>query len=272
VNAGAISKKGSAKRLHFVEEAEASASFCTSTRPAVTNKLTLGTEFIICDAGGSTADISAYKVISAGVNVRLREMNVPSCKYAGGVRVDEVFKEYLFEKLLEGGVNDQGEVEAMLYDGLRDFQRSTKLEFLSPTDAYKVQVGVRHLNDDGLQIKRGVMTIPGEQVKTFFIPSVTDMIAAILERFGPDNRISLIILAGGFGENPYLRSRLAETFRDNCEIVCANPTNSKAVAIGGLHLLVGEAGSVLVERKNRTWKTWATNFMTRMKSLVGSDD
>jgi len=82
-------------------------------------------------------------------------------KYAGGVRVDEVFKEYLFEKLLEGEANDQDGVEAMLYDGLRDFQRSTKLEFLSPTDAYKVQVGVRHLNDDGLQIKRGVMTIPG---------------------------------------------------------------------------------------------------------------
>ena len=44
VNAGAISKKGSAKRLHFVEEAEASASFCTSTRPAVTNKLTVSTK------------------------------------------------------------------------------------------------------------------------------------------------------------------------------------------------------------------------------------
>jgi len=44
VNAGAISKKGTAKRLHFVEEAEASASFCTSTKPAVTNKLTVRTK------------------------------------------------------------------------------------------------------------------------------------------------------------------------------------------------------------------------------------
>jgi len=84
-------------------------------------------------------------------------------KYAGGVRVDEVFKEHLVEKLMGGEVmiDDQDEVGAMLYDGLRDFQHSTKLEFHSPTDAYKVQVGVRHLNDDGLQIKRGIMTIPG---------------------------------------------------------------------------------------------------------------
>jgi len=111
VNAGAISKNGTAKRLHFVEEAEASASFCTSTKPAVRDKLTRGTEFIICDIGGSTADISAYKVISADVNIRLREMNVPSCKYAGGVRVDEIFKEYLFKKLLDGEANDRGEVE-----------------------------------------------------------------------------------------------------------------------------------------------------------------
>jgi len=230
-----------------------------------------GTEFIICDIGGSTADISAYKVISAEVNIRLREMNVPSCKYAGGVRVDEVFKEYLFKKLLDGGANDQDEVEMMLYDGLRDFQRSTKLEFHSPTDAYKVQVGLRHLNDEGLRIKRGIMTVPGEHVETFFIPSVTDIIAAIRDRFGQSN-ISLIILAGGCGENQYLQNRLAEAFSDDCEVVCANPTNSKAVAIGGLHLLVAASGSVLVERKNRTWKTWATNFMTRTKSLIGFDN
>jgi hypothetical protein len=82
-------------------------------------------------------------------------------KYAGGVRVDENFKEHLFDKLLEGEVEDEGEIEAMLFDGLRDFQRSTKLEFLSSAEVYKVQVGVRHLNDEGLQIKRGVMSIPG---------------------------------------------------------------------------------------------------------------
>ena len=82
-------------------------------------------------------------------------------KYAASVRVDEVFKEYLSEKLLEGEANDQGKVEAMLYDGLCDFQRSTKLEFLSPTDTYNVRVGASHVNDDGLRIKRGVMTIPG---------------------------------------------------------------------------------------------------------------
>jgi hypothetical protein len=100
VNAGAISKKGCDTRLHFVEEAEASASFCTATKPAVASRLTvsmierfphlichlifvlkLGTEFIICDAGGSTADISAYKVISTGRNTRLREMDLPSCEY-----------------------------------------------------------------------------------------------------------------------------------------------------------------------------------------------
>jgi hypothetical protein len=101
VNAGAISKKGCDTRLHFVEEAEASASFCTVTKPAVASRLTvsiigqfarlicplifvlkLGTEFIICDAGGSTADISAYKVISTGRNTRLREIDLPSCEYA----------------------------------------------------------------------------------------------------------------------------------------------------------------------------------------------
>jgi hypothetical protein len=82
-------------------------------------------------------------------------------KYAGGVRVDEKFKERLFDKLLEGEVGDQDEIEAMVSDGLRDFQRSAKLEFLSPDNDCKVQVGLRRLNDEVLRIKRGVMTIPG---------------------------------------------------------------------------------------------------------------
>lgn len=82
-------------------------------------------------------------------------------KYAGGVRVDENFSKYLYAKLREGEARDQGEIEAMLADGLRDFQRLVKLDFLSPADVGKVQVGIRHLNDDSLRIKRGVMSIPG---------------------------------------------------------------------------------------------------------------
>jgi len=73
-----------------------------------------------------------------------------------------------------------------------------------------------------------------------------------------------------------VRIRQSEHCLGKAELVFFSHTclcsSSKAVAIGGLHLLVGEAGSVLVERKNRTWKTWATDFMTRVKSLVGSVD
>jgi hypothetical protein len=95
-------------------------------------------------------------------------------KYAGGVRVDENFKEYLFEKLVGGEVGDQNEIEVMLADGLRDFQRVTKLEFLSPANVGKVRVGIRRLNDDNLRIKRGVMSIPGcDTIPTHSINGVT---------------------------------------------------------------------------------------------------
>lgn len=41
MNAGAITKKGCSKRLHFVEEGEASVSFCTATIPALVSRLTV---------------------------------------------------------------------------------------------------------------------------------------------------------------------------------------------------------------------------------------
>lgn len=87
-------------------------------------------------------------------------------RYAGGVRVDENFRGYLTDKLLDGEVGDQGEIAAMVLDGLTDFQHSTKLEFLSPQNVYKVHVGVRRLNDEGLGIKRGVMAILGCDINT----------------------------------------------------------------------------------------------------------
>ena len=43
-------------------------------------------------------------------------------------------------------------------------------------------------------------------------------------------------------------------------LILVLPSSSKAIAIGGLHFLVGESGSVLVEGRDCTRETESTNF------------
>ena len=87
------------KRVYFVEEAEASARYCisTTTNPFATRLkvrnllitdtscLTLvtlqkGSKFIVCDAGGSTVDITTYEIKSMSSDrMSLKELVSPSC-------------------------------------------------------------------------------------------------------------------------------------------------------------------------------------------------
>lgn len=102
ISADVISDNDAAKsRVYFVEEAEASARYCVSTsstpfasqlkvrgiRPAFVLDdhlhscvIQKGSKFIVCDAGGSTIDISTYDVKSISSDrMGLAELQVPSC-------------------------------------------------------------------------------------------------------------------------------------------------------------------------------------------------
>jgi len=54
-----------------------SSSFCNTSTCAK-----FGAKFVVCDAGGSTVDISAYRVNSRpGEDVDVEELEHPSCKF-----------------------------------------------------------------------------------------------------------------------------------------------------------------------------------------------
>jgi len=198
----------------------------------------------------------------------LEEVDLPSCEYAGGVLVDKRCENYLFNALSTAQI-EHDIVEEVVHDGLANFQEASKLSFSSPANPSNIKIGGIRMNHEGLRVRRGVMTVPGADMGQFFLPSVQKITATLRERVGT-NRIEFILLAGGFGDNPYLKNSLKEIFATECQVLSGNPTNSKPVAIGALNLLTGEPGSVIVHRKNRTWKTWLTDFTSRVKMLVGS--
>lgn len=135
---------------------------------------------IVCDAGGSTADIGVYEITRLNAEqLTLKELNLPKCNVkstlftfiahftlglaAGGGRVNDAFSVLLDEKLSQAVDRDRGGVmfSLLLADGVRDFEEGTKRAFLSPSDSYDVELHSRTLTHDGAAIRDGTLTVEG---------------------------------------------------------------------------------------------------------------
>lgn len=137
----------------------------------------------MCDAGGSTANISAYEVLSKkGRKFSLRELDKPSCRSnptpprayvhrhlnynkfmlgldAGGARVDTNCRRYLDRKLKEA-YGDSPDIPDYVAEGLRDFRSNAKRNFILSSDPCRIKLGDRRLQSLILPIKNGVFSVP----------------------------------------------------------------------------------------------------------------
>ena len=87
-----------------------------------------------------------------------------SGKYAGGVLVDKRCKNHLFNALSTAQIEDDI-VDEAVHDGLVNFQETSKLSFSSPANPSKIKIGGIRMNNEGLRVRRGVMTVPGYEAK-----------------------------------------------------------------------------------------------------------
>ncbi|QRV90326.1 heat shock protein 70 kDa 12A [Ceratobasidium sp. AG-Ba] len=76
------------RRVHFVPEAEAAVHYVLWEK---SHELQAGDEFIVCDAGGSTVDTTAYRVLHEFESTSETNYNVPTAK-KGGVRLSRLFR------------------------------------------------------------------------------------------------------------------------------------------------------------------------------------
>ena len=82
-------------------------------------------------------------------------------RYAGGVRIDNDFREYLTRKFYNGGKTGDEYTNEMIEMGLQDFRYSAKTVFESSENPCQVNVGSRRDNIEELSVKKGRMSISG---------------------------------------------------------------------------------------------------------------
>ncbi|KAF8317146.1 hypothetical protein DL93DRAFT_2134559, partial [Clavulina sp. PMI_390] len=261
IAAGLITPRDATSRLHFVEEAEAAASFALLDHPLAKDTLKTGMKFVVCDAGGSTVDISSYVVKSQRSStshvIEMDELATPFSLDAGGIYVDLGFSLHFVEALASYLSNNPQEHQILLDDAMKEFETHSKRRFTTSNDTIQVKFGPRGLNIPEAGVWKGTYEVPGPTATSFFQPSLKATAAGLLG-LKRSQEASVIILTGGFAESPYFKQVLSERLEANpgCRVILANHPMSKAVVVGALALTHSMEQSIRIKRKPRRWTTW----------------
>ncbi|KAF8695747.1 ATP binding, partial [Rhizoctonia solani] len=220
-------------QVRFVSEAEASVHFCMF-HGDLHNRLKPDTTFIVCDAGGSTIDTTAYCVKTASPLLELEEKKASACVQAGGVFVDGEFEQYL-TRILNRIDIDEEERGDYIRTAVKHFESVAKKEFHDVGEQYRVDLGSgKKFVHKEFGINRGVISLEGNKVESFFEKCVTQTIESVRQQMS-ELDCKHILVVGGFGESLYLRKELTDAFGNSgCTVNIANDSTAKAVADGAV--------------------------------------
>lgn len=171
---------------------------------------------MVCDAGGGTVDLIAYKVKSIAP-LRIEESAVGTGALCGSAFLNYRFEDHVRSRIgVERYTHMRERKPKTWMMGLKYFEESVKRNFNIKEHA-EVNVPFPGLPDDEeAGLDSGFLTMTAEQVKSIFDP-VIDEIVGLLEGQISDievkgGSVSGIILVGGFGQSNYLYETLKQHF------------------------------------------------------------
>lgn len=199
---------GKGSHLQMISEPEAACIY--AVQETITPKV--GDTYVICDAGGGTVDLSSYTIKSVDrgrtTHCRLAGAATGSGGICGSNFLNRIFEAYLENKLRHYPHWRPG----YMADATKEFEQRIKPHFTGE------KVGNEHIRIQGLVANRryGVgdnylfLTTAElrEHVFDEVIFKVRDLVRDQIKNTPPD--VTAVLLAGGFGKNPYLKKKLEQ--------------------------------------------------------------
>ncbi|KAI8933218.1 hypothetical protein NX059_009853 [Plenodomus lindquistii] len=210
--------------LFMISEPEAAAEYILTEAKI---ELYSNETVVILDAGGGTVDAVTYRCEN-GDPVRLAEEVIdPDSQLCGASYINERFEEELLDMLaneeyLVDDVHNSMTLESIAQSKTTMFENYEKRirDVTRPRqDSYRVRIEYLKGNPDPSKgLFPNVLELPGCQMRNFFEPSligareVLEKQLDLAEEKGL--RVEKVILTGGFGESPSLRSYLRNYLQD----------------------------------------------------------
>ncbi|KAJ1338537.1 molecular chaperone HscA [Microdochium nivale] len=234
--------------IQMISEPEAAAVY--TLKAIQPNHLKINDNFIVCDAGGGTVDLIAYKIVSLKP-LRVEESAVGTGGLCGSAFLNFRFEEHVRGRLGVTRFNEMKLKKAKTWQmGLRYFEEFVKRNF-NEDEHQEINVPFPGLPDDEeAGLDSGFLVLSAVQIKDIFEPVVKEVCDLVQGQVDGLRRkggiVSGIVLVGGFGQSEYLYRRLKAHFTSAAPPpYTERPTHSSAI--------VSENGSIEVMQPLYAW-------------------
>ncbi|KAH7398970.1 hypothetical protein DE146DRAFT_678065 [Phaeosphaeria sp. MPI-PUGE-AT-0046c] len=212
----AAEKAGMGKRheLQLISEPEAAAVY--TLKAIQPNHLQIGDNFIVCDAGGGTVDLIAYRITQLNP-LRVEESAVGTGGLCGSAFLNYRFEDHVKQRIGTERYTWMREKKQKTWNmGLKYFEEFVKRNFNDEEHA-EVNIPFPGLPDDEeAGLDSGFLTMSAEQVKEIFEPVIEEVINLVEGQVqsirAKGGLVCGIVLVGGFGQSNYLYSRMKAHF------------------------------------------------------------
>ena len=258
---------GSTSKIRIISEPEAASMH--AIHASSPNGLEVGDTIVLCDAGGGTVDLITYSIVEVKPNIVLKEEAPGTGGLCGSTFLNRRFEEFLKERLSSSPGWDRDTLE----EALHRFETVAKRNFSGNVhDDFNFPVpGIA--NNEKTGVHRGRLQVTGQEMKGLFAPVLQEVQNLVYGQIKASRKkVKAIFLVGGFGQSPYLRNYLRNTFSPEIEVLA--PANGwTAVVRGALIKALGEISphalkssvESRVARKNY-------GIRTRVKFIEGQHD
>lgn len=205
---------GAQSQIQMISEPEAAAVY--TLKAIQPNHIKAGDNFIVCDGGGGTVDLIAYKIVSLNP-IRVEESAVGTGGLCGSAFLNYRFEEHVKTRIGQTRFDEMKTKKGKTWQmGLRYFEEFVKRNF-NEDEHQEVNVPFPGLPDDEeAGLDSGFLVMTAEQIKEIFDPvvkEVCDLVQGQVDSLRAKGGIvSGIILVGGFGQSDYLYRKLKSHF------------------------------------------------------------
>ncbi|KAI8605288.1 hypothetical protein EDD21DRAFT_363987 [Dissophora ornata] len=223
-----------APNMTVITEAEAAATYCRE-HCVEFESLKDGDVFMVCDAGGLTTHVTAFRVDDAlGVRqfMRLSSSHAEDC---GSIMLDSKFKELVLQRLagldLDAKPQRQKAFETLL-EGFEEIKSQFDANSRDEVKHILVPMGldVSELDPTPSWMEDEYMALSGQELcQVVFDPVVEKVQSLVSEQSKVHPSCACLFLVGGFGANKYLHRQLLQSALDAEEARMADNSNGGVI-------------------------------------------
>ncbi|TQV94208.1 Hsp70 family chaperone [Cordyceps javanica] len=196
---------GEGSEITLIPESEAAGIWAIKTMPSIEE----GDTFVICDAGGGTVDLTSFRVKSLSKDRRQCEL-VEAGAGSGGL-CGSIFLNRIFEKYLEQKFRDYPSWNAdYMGNALEAFETKIKPNFSGRNREPHFIRMTGHEESQRHGIGKKFLELTDEElclnVFDIVIDKITELVRDQIRH--TEGSVKEVVLAGGFGRNPYLKRKL----------------------------------------------------------------